>query len=202
MTKYVLSKSVLNFLELNAITKYTLNNYGLIDVDQDVKLRDDSYSYIAPMFGAITGFFSCSHMNLKTLKGSPRIVSSFFYCDNNQLKNLEGGPIVVQSSYSCSYNPVKSLKGSPISVGGFFICTNTNINSLEGISGNMEGVHCRHNDKIKTAYDLRHVLFSTCKTIESDFPLADKIINNFFLKPQEEKKQAIFRVLEQLKEIR
>lgn len=38
------------------------------------------------------GFFSCEHLGLTSLKGSPRRVNHNFYCQRNNLTSFEGGP--------------------------------------------------------------------------------------------------------------
>ena len=48
-------------------------------------------------FGKITGYFNCSHLGLKSLKGAPTEVSKWFECTNNKFTSLEGAPQTVRS---------------------------------------------------------------------------------------------------------
>ena len=83
-------------------------------------------------FGKITGYFSCSELGLKSLKGAPKEVYGSFYCDFNVLTSLEGAPEKVGGNFYCYKNQLTSLQGAPQEVGGHFYCNENLLTSLEG----------------------------------------------------------------------
>ena len=117
-------------------------------------------------FGKITGYFNCSNLGLKSLKGAPTEVSKWFECTNNKFTSLEGAPQTVGSFYcyynlltslkgapqtvngdfKCSYNFLPSLEGAPTKIGGTFNCSNNKLTSLEGAPQEVEGwFYCSDN---------------------------------------------------------
>ena len=63
-------------------------------------------------FGEVTGYFDCSRLGLKSLKGAPQIVGGTFWCCNNYLTSLEGAPQIVGGNFLCRSNPyLHSLEG-------------------------------------------------------------------------------------------
>ena len=108
-------------------------------------------------------------------------------------------------NFYCINTPAKksnidSLKNSPKEV-CIFDCTDTAIYSLENCPKIIhESFNCKFT-KIENPYDLRHVLFCEVGeyfTFYSDFNVND-IITNFLLKPKDQRKTEIFKVLEELK---
>ena len=83
-------------------------------------------------FGKITGYFDCSGLGLKSLKGAPTEVGGDFLCKNNQLTSLKGAPKIVGEWFSCFYNKLTSLEGAPKEVGGSFDCSWNQLTSLKG----------------------------------------------------------------------
>ena len=83
-------------------------------------------------FGKITGYFNCSNLGLKTLKGAPTEVSKWFECTNNKFTSLEGAPQIVGRNFNCNYNLLTSLKGAPQKIYGGFNCYDNLLTSLEG----------------------------------------------------------------------
>lgn len=81
--------------------------------------------------------FSCSEcVNLKSLKGAPRIVDQYFSCWNcNSLTSLKYAPIDVGGFFDCSTCvSLKSFVGIPKRIGGDFYSRACNsLNSLNGI---------------------------------------------------------------------
>jgi hypothetical protein len=148
------------------IENYTINE-GSIDIDGDVDLYDKGLTKIPLKFGKVSGDFSCSFNQLKSLsgaplsvggdfycrdnqlislEGAPLSVGGDFYCSSNQLKSLEGSPLSVGGNFSCGDNQLKSLSGAPLSVGGYFSCYRNQLISLEGISGRISGaIYCNSN---------------------------------------------------------
>ena len=83
-------------------------------------------------FGKITGYFDCSGLGLKFLKGAPTEVGGDFLCRNNQLTSLKGAPKIVGEWFSCFYNKLTSLEGAPKEVGESFDCSWNQLTSLKG----------------------------------------------------------------------
>ena len=100
-------------------------------------------------FGKITGYFNCSHLGLKSLKGAPTEVSKWFECTNNKFTSLEGAPQTVRSFY-CYYNLLTSLKGAPQTVDGDFKCSDNFLTSLEGAPTKIGGTFNCSNNKLSS----------------------------------------------------
>ena len=134
-----------------AITNYTINSDGSIDVDEDVHLRalhelplkfnrvsgrfDCAYNNLTSLEGApeiVGGNFNCRYNQLTTLEGAPKEVGGSFYCADNQLISLWGAPKWVGHDFSCSFNKLTSLEGAPREVGGNFYCAYNQLTTLEG----------------------------------------------------------------------
>ena len=98
-------------------------------------------------FGKITGYFNCSNLGLKSLKGAPTEVSKWFECTNNKFTSLEGAPQTVGSFY-CYYNLLTSLKGAPQTVNGDFKCSYNFLPSLEGAPTKIGGTFNCSNNKL------------------------------------------------------
>ena len=94
-------------------------------------LAEDGNGFIIN-FGKVTGYFNCSYLGLKSLKGAPKEVGRNFYCYNNQLTSLEGAPQKVGGEFNCFSNQFTSLEGAPREVGGSFNCSWGQLTSLEG----------------------------------------------------------------------
>jgi len=72
---------------------------------------------------SVTGNFSCSDNNLKSLDGAPSSVGLNFDCSSNpKLTSLTGAPSSVGRNFDCTNNNLTSLNGAPSSVGGNFYC--------------------------------------------------------------------------------
>ena len=100
-------------------------------------------------FGKITGYFNCSNLGLKSLKGAPTEVSKWFECTNNKFTSLEGAPQTVGSFY-CYYNLLTSLKGAPQTVNGDFKCSYNFLTSLEGAPTKIGGTFNCSNNKLSS----------------------------------------------------
>ena len=97
-------------------------------------------------FGKITGYFNCSNLGLKSLKGAPTEVSKWFECTNNKFTSLEGAPQIVGRNFNCNYNLLTSLKGAPQTVNGDFKCSDNFLTSLEGAPQKVGGIfNCTYN---------------------------------------------------------
>ena len=97
-------------------------------------------------FGIITGYFNCSNLGLKSLKGAPTEVSKWFECTNNKFTSLEGAPQIVGRNFNCNYNLLTSLKGAPQTVNGDFKCSDNFLTSLKGAPQKGGGIfNCTYN---------------------------------------------------------
>ena len=129
------------------ISMFTLNpQTNRYDCDRDLDSSDlnlfvsDNYDGFTINFGKITGYFDCSNLGLKSLKGAPNIVNGDFYCDTNRLTSLKGAPQIVGGDFGCSNNQITSLEGAPQEVSGDFSCENNpNLYSLEGAPKTVDG---------------------------------------------------------------
>ena len=116
-----------------AFKNYTINDDFTIDVDGSVDLRDKKLKefpdYI--QFGVVNGRFDCSHNQLTSLRGCPRVVKHTFSCYRNRLTSLEGAPTTVGINFDCSDNRLVTLKGAPKKVRGDFFCMYNSIQFTE-----------------------------------------------------------------------
>ena len=113
------------------ITKYTLNEDGSIDCDQDVSLDYRNLTKIPFKFNRINGYFTVARNELISLKNCPKYVGGSFDCYYNQLTSLEFGPEYVGGGYYCYTNKLVTLKGCVDEVYGDFDCSSNELTSLE-----------------------------------------------------------------------
>lgn len=153
------STNKLNDHQKDFLNRYVEGNWnvfsdGTVRVKGNVSLAEADITEIPVQFEEVTGYFDCSHSNLRSLKGSPRRVKDYFSCsDCKNLKSLEGGPEVVDESYWSHSNPLLiNLKGAPKQVGDSFDCSNCkNLVSLEGCPPRLGGYFdCKNNEKLKS----------------------------------------------------
>jgi len=143
-------EKVLNFLK---IKNYKINDDNSIDVDGDVYisgLGELGLKKIPIQFNRVSGRFSCSSNQLKSLEGAPREVGGTFSCDNNKLKSLEGAPTKVGGHFDCSINKLKSLEGAPTEIRGHFDCSINKLKSLEGSPIGVKGNFKCNNNQLET----------------------------------------------------
>ena len=100
-----LTQEQIDFLEDFTRGKWNINpDTGLIDVRGNFDCdRMDLNDFKGLRFGKVTGYFSCSDNNLKTLDGSPREVGRNFWCPGNPLISLEEAPLKIEE-YFVLYN--------------------------------------------------------------------------------------------------
>ena len=115
------------------IENYTINEDSTVDVDGNVDLYDKRLTKLPLKFGKVSGNFSCSFNQLKSLEGSPLSVGGGFNCRFNQLKSLSGAPLSVGGNFSCSYNQLKSLDGISGKISGAIYCTNNQLRDVKGV---------------------------------------------------------------------
>ena len=109
---------------------------GLVDIDGSFDcIRQGLTDFKGVRFGQVSGYFYCSHNELKSLEGAPQRVDLTFDCDRNMLASLKGAPQSVGGGFYCSHNGLKSLEGLPdgFMVGNDFNCSYNELKSLEGL---------------------------------------------------------------------
>ena len=157
------------------ISMFTLNpQTNRYDYDRDLDSSDlnlfvsDNYDGFTINFGKITGYFDCSNLGLKSLKGAPNIVNGDFYCDTNRLTSLKGAPQIVGGDFGCSNNQITSLEGAPQEVSGDFSCENNpNLYSLEGAPKTVDGdFYCDINPNLHSLDGIGEVKGKIYKDLE------------------------------------
>ena len=157
------------------ISMFTLNpQTNRYDYDRDLDSSDlnlfvsDNYDGFTINFGKITGYFDCSNLGLKSLKGAPNIVNGDFYCDTNRLTSLKGAPQIVGGDFGCSNNQITSLEGAPQEVSGDFSCENNpNLYSLEGAPKTVDGdFYCDINPNLHSLEGIGEVKGKIYKDLE------------------------------------
>jgi len=93
----------------------------------------------------VTSFFFCANIGLTSLEGCPEIVGGSFHCGDNNITSLEGCPEVVGGSFECEKNDITSFEGSPRKIGGRFNCERNNIMTFEGAPESVISFTCRYN---------------------------------------------------------
>jgi hypothetical protein len=58
--------------------------------------------------------FDCSHNELTSLRGCPKIVVQDFICSHNEFVSLEGCPKFVGGDFMCNYNKTKQFTANDI----------------------------------------------------------------------------------------
>ncbi len=150
-----------NFCEKYNIRNYTTNDDLSIDVDDDVDLDFDPFgdynklNYIPIKFNKVSGYFSCSDNNLKSLKNSPIYVGGSFYCDNNMLTSLEYSPDYVRYDFICNYNRFTSLKYLSKNIGNEIQCYSNPLESLDGLTTSYNKLFCDGKDKLVRKHKLK-----------------------------------------------
>ena len=105
--------------------KWKVNSQGLVDVEGNALLHNQTFQKLPVAFGRVSGHFDLEGCEqLLTLEGSPREVGEYFDCQGCiSLKSLEGAPQRVSGGLYCNgCTGLQSLKGAPESVGKSFWC--------------------------------------------------------------------------------
>jgi lysozyme len=115
-----------------------------------------------PEIKACGGFFANGLKELKTLKGSPRIVNGTFDVSDTGIISLEGGPNTVNGNYVCSECPnLSSIFGAPTTLKGQFISQDNDAitvamvenykktNNLKWLSGQLLGKSVTEQERVR-----------------------------------------------------
>ncbi len=166
---YQSDEELSNFCRLHGITNYTIVD-GLINVNDDVYLRDHSLTEIPVPFGIVTGSFDIDDNHLISLKNSPTKVLMSFYCSSNELTSLEGiGE--VDGEFICNDNKLTDLIGCPKEIKGDFNCDNNKITTLVGGPENISGSFYCDNNELTT--------LEGCPNIGDDFHFSNNYVYEF-----------------------
>ncbi len=136
------NQEIHNICEKYAITDYSINSDGSIDVVGSVYLFSMNLDKLPLKFNIVHGHFYCYKNELTSLEGSPESVRGSFDCSSNNLTSLEGSPKEVCGAFYCSSNNLTSLKGSPEIVYGTIYCGGNPLESLEGYNDDYEKLYC------------------------------------------------------------
>lgn len=172
-------QSIMYWTRVFGIKEYSINDDGLIDVNETVFIEDTDYVYLPLKFNKIYGDFYCSGNKLVSLKGSPKWISGCFECSDNQLKTLEGGPTYVGDDYYCNHNDLTDLKGCPRNISGSLLCSYNELETLDGAPNSVGDVFDFSNNEI---YNIDKL--PSCNKISlGNNPIYE--IYNLFLKDKE-----------------
>lgn len=109
---------------------------GVVHVRGYVRLKK-SCDQLPVQFGKVSGNFSCSNQNLRTLQGAPTWVGGSFFCGYNLLNDLAHAPGHVGVDFTCEGNLLKDLQHMPEFVGQAFWCYDNPLLSLEGFDSHV-----------------------------------------------------------------
>ena len=124
------------------IKNYTINRDGSIDVDGDFNLFHKSLTKLPIRFNYVSGYFDCSHNQLKSLEGSP----GWFDCSYNQLITLKFGPEIIKEHINCRNNLLTTLEYCPERVGRYFNCNYNQLWTLKYYPRELHGgILCGNN---------------------------------------------------------
>ena len=109
-----LTQDQIDFLTRSASGLWSVDpQTGFIDVTGGFYCNDQNLdNFLGLKFGEIGGHFICKENNLRTLEGSPEIVSLSFWCDENPLVSFEGAPKRIDGNFIFgNYYNVYNLSG-------------------------------------------------------------------------------------------
>lgn len=139
-------EEIKGWLDGKQITSYTINEDLSVDVNANVQLSFKAIQNLPVQFGIVKGSFSCTNNNLKTLKGSPRVVIGDFNCSSNKLESLVGGPQEVGKIYNATKNKLISLEGIALKIGDDAHFGFNKLTTLSDVSCSVAGhFYCHHN---------------------------------------------------------
>lgn len=135
---YTKKEDIEKWLDQMSINFYTIRMNNIIDVHENVKIKEKMYE-LPVQFGIVEGNFDCSNLGLETLKGCPDIVEGYFKCSNNNLISLEYSPKKVNREFNCNYNKLSNLKGLSKELNSHLSCSSNSLTTLEYIPSHIKG---------------------------------------------------------------
>jgi len=125
---HLVDKWLKKYNRLYSQSTFSLNLNGTIDIDSFVFVDEYEVHKLEEFPDYIrfnkANYFDCSFKNLKSLKGTPRIVNGEFSCCHSKITSLEGGPILAKRYYVYDCRNLSSLRGLK-TVEDFFVCFKT-----------------------------------------------------------------------------
>jgi hypothetical protein len=82
-------KEIKRWLDKYNIKNYIIRPNGVVDVDDNIYLRSFTGETLPIQFGT-TGSFDCSHSNITSFKGFPKIIKGYFDCFESKIISLSG----------------------------------------------------------------------------------------------------------------
>ena len=163
---YQTEKEVAKICKKYGIENWSINQDGLVDVDDDVDLERKRLTKLPLKFGIVSGNFFCSRNELTTVEGAPKSVDGSFSCSYNKLITLEGSPHSVDGFFDCSSNKLTTLEGAPNSVSGAFYCNSNQLTTLKGAPYSLGGNFWWNNnplpplikENMKSIKQIKHIL--------------------------------------------
>lgn len=114
------------------IRRYHIHDNFVVDVNDNVNLKDCQLTKLPCQFGRVSGYFNCSENFLTSLQGCPSSVGGDFRCSMNMpLKSLQFCPPVVGQNFYCYCSQLTSLQYCPPTIVGNFSCFSNKLTSLE-----------------------------------------------------------------------
>lgn len=141
--------SIEDWCEKFGLEDYNVREDGYVDVDSWTTISNKDLELIPIKFNAILGSFDCSNNNLKSLNGSPRILTNSFYCEYNSLTTLDGSLLKkINDDYYCNNNKLTTLIGGPEIINVDFNCSDNNLINIDGFPKEVNGLFCVHNNPV------------------------------------------------------
>ena len=81
-------EEIVSWLSKYKITKYTIDDNLVVDVDEYVWLRSKNLTSLPFQFGIVHGYFSCHHNQLTSLEHCPKVVKGNFDCDEHLKQDI------------------------------------------------------------------------------------------------------------------
>ena len=119
----------------------------------------------------VYGGFGCAYCkSLESLKGAPEVVYADFICNNcSSLISLDGVPKKINGDFDCSCcHSLKNLKGAPKVVQGMFACSCcSSLESLEGCPEEVGSLYANNCLNLKDMSDSPEVVYEVIQVVGS-----------------------------------
>jgi hypothetical protein len=153
-------EEIKNWLDKYNVENYTIRPDGIVDVDNDVNLRNFKGTTLPVQFGEVSGHFDMFGTNITSLVGFPVFIGRDFICSG--CKNLT------------------SIKYAPRFIGGGFYIHDTSIKSLTGVDKVIKHISgmCWCDEKVTHILGLLLIKGITDFNIDNGGPI-DKIMKKY-----------------------
>jgi hypothetical protein len=137
--------SIQAWLESMDIHDYVIHDNLVVDVNQDVNLKNKNLTHLPIQFGIVKGFFDCSYNKLLNLKGMAKEVEGNINCSHNKITSLEDCPKIIQGDLNASFNQIKSLKYMPDEIYDSLIINNNEIKNFQYLTNVRNQISIQNN---------------------------------------------------------